>query len=68
EAVEADNALEVGEEHLYLLSRVAGGDIGICRRDIPCFLSGVFMPGSGDLPGHQFRRASGIQRTRRAIL
>ena len=68
EAVEADDAFEVGEEHLYLLSGVAGGDIGIGLRDIPCFLAGVFMPGSGDLPGHLVGRASGLQRTRRAIL
>ena len=68
EAVEADDAFEVGKEHFDLLSGVAGGDIGICLRDIPCFLAGVFMSRTGDLPGRLVGRASGLQRARRAIL
>ena len=61
EAVEADDAFEVGEEHLDLLSGVAGGDTGIGLRDIPCFLACIFMSGPGDLPGGLVGRAMALQ-------
>ena len=41
EAVEADDAFEVGEEHLDFLSSVDGGDRGIVLRDIPGFLANL---------------------------
>ena len=68
EAVEPDDTFEVGKEHFDLLSGVAGRDIGIGLRDIPCFLSCVFMSRTGYLPGRLVGCASGLQRTCRAIL
>ena len=47
EAVEADDAFEVGEEHLYLLSGVAGGDIGIGLRDIVFIVPFFHKEGAG---------------------
>ena len=43
QAVEADDAFQVREEHLHLLAGIAGGHIGICFDDVPCHLSGTFM-------------------------
>ena len=68
EAVESDDTFEVGKEHFDLLSGVAGRDVGIGLRDIPCFLARVFMSRAGYLPGRLVGRASGLQRTCRAIL
>ena len=67
EAVEPDDTFEVGKEHFDLLSGVAGGDIGIGLRDIPCFLARVFMSGSGDLPGRLIRGTTELQEAPGAI-
>jgi hypothetical protein len=68
EAVEADDAFEVREQHLDLLPGVARRDISIGPGNIPRLLAGALVPRPGDLPGGLVGRASGLQQAGSAIL
>ena len=67
QAVELQDAFEVGEEHLDLLSSALSVDIGIGLGDLAGQVAGAFIDMPGDLPGWLVRGAPSFQFTCRTI-
>ena len=58
QSVELEDSLEVGEQHLHLLSLAARGNISVGERNRPCLVPSCFMNRSQNLARWHVGRAA----------